>query len=52
VERNWRNFYRLEPDCILILGVYPKTTQKTLNRVIGVCRRRLADYLARMRDMK
>jgi phage-related protein len=49
---NWRIFYRLEPDCILILGVYPKATQKTPPRWIDVCRRRLVNYLASTRDSK
>ena len=43
---NWRIFYRLEPDCILILDVAQKKTQKTPAPVIAACRRRLADYLA------
>jgi phage-related protein len=41
---NWRIFYRLEPDCILILDVMQKKTQKTPAPVIAACQRRLADY--------
>jgi phage-related protein len=45
-SHNWRIFYRLEPDCILILDVMQKKTQKTPAPVIAACQRRLADYLA------
>src|SRR3954468_24307783 len=48
--RDWRHhcriFYRLAPDCILILDVTQKKTQKTPAAVIAACQRRLADYLA------
>ena len=44
VSSNWRIFYRLEPDCILILDVVPKKTQKTTAPIIAACQRRLADY--------
>jgi phage-related protein len=44
-SRNWRIFYRLEADCILILDVVAKKSQKTPPPVIAACQRRLADYL-------
>lgn len=43
--RNWRIFYRLEPDCILILDIVSKKSQKTPKPVIDACQRRLAKYL-------
>ena len=49
---NWRIFYRLEPDCILILDIVPKKTQKTPAPVIAACQRRLADYRAAIEDSK
>lgn len=44
-SQNWRIFYRLEPDCIVILDVVPKKSQKTPATVIATCQRRLDSYL-------
>src|SRR5438876_4706667 len=41
---NWRIMYRVDPDAVLVLEVYPKKTKKIPNEVIGRCRKRLRDY--------
>jgi len=41
---NWRIMYRIDPDAILILEVYPKKTQKIPDEVIHRCQRRIAQY--------
>ncbi len=45
-SQNWRIVYSVEPDAIVILDVFPKTTQKTPKRVIDNCKDRLARYRA------
>lgn len=40
----WRIFYRVDPDAILILDVFNKTTRSTPQRIIGACRRRVKQY--------
>jgi phage-related protein len=42
---NWRIFYALTDEYIVILGVYAKKTQKTPTKVIEVCRTRLGIFL-------
>ena len=42
--RAWRIVYKLDPDAIVILAVFEKKTQRTPQRVLAACRRRLADY--------
>ena len=42
--RQWRLVYRTDADAILIVDVFPKTTQATPKRVIDRCQRRLRDY--------
>lgn len=41
---DWRIIYRVDPDAIIILDVFAKTTRKTPGRVIADCRRRLQLY--------
>lgn len=41
---NWRIIDRIDDDAIVIVEVFPKTTQKTPQRVIDTCRRRLRLY--------
>lgn len=41
---NWRLFYRLDPDAVVILGVYEKKTEKTPKEVLAACRVRLQRY--------
>ena len=40
----WRILYRIDPDAILILGVFKKQTPKTSQLVIEVCKKRLRMY--------
>jgi phage-related protein len=42
----WRIVYYVGADCIVILGVFEKKTQKTPQAVIGVCGRRLRKFFA------
>jgi phage-related protein len=39
--RNWRIIYRIDPDAILIVEVFAKTTRQTPVSVIDTCQRRL-----------
>ena len=41
---DWRIFYAVRPDAIVILGVEKKGTQRTPNAVIAACARRLAAW--------
>jgi len=43
-NRNWRIYYRIDTDAVVIADVGPKTTQQTPDHVIKACRRRLALY--------
>lgn len=45
-DRNatWRIMYRVDPDAIVILEVFKKTTAKTPLSVIDICKRRLRMY--------
>jgi phage-related protein len=40
----WRIFYRIDDDAILILDIHKKKTQKTPPSVIQSCRERLKSY--------
>jgi phage-related protein len=42
--RNWRIFYHVAADAIVILDVHPKSTRATPPATIGLCQRRLARY--------
>jgi phage-related protein len=46
---SWRVVYRIDPDAILILDVFRKTTRATPDRVISNCQRRLRLYDAAAR---
>lgn len=41
---NWRVFYRLDADAVLILDVLDKKTQKTPRSVLDACRARADKY--------
>ena len=41
---DWRIIYRVDPDAIVILDVFAKTTRKTPDRVIADCKRLLQLY--------
>ena len=43
-DSDWRIIYRIDPDAILIAGVFPKATRATPKPVIAACRRRLSLY--------
>ncbi len=40
----WRIVYRVDPDAIVIVGVFKKKTAKTPLQAVDVCRRRLRMY--------
>jgi phage-related protein len=42
--RQWRLIYRIDPDAILAVDLFRKTTQKTPKKVIERCKRRLRHY--------
>lgn len=41
---NWRIFYRIDSDAIVILEVFAKKTKATPKAVIATCRKRLKEY--------
>jgi phage-related protein len=43
-KANWRIFYRIDPDVILIVEVCEKKTQQTPKQTIDLCKARLAQY--------
>jgi phage-related protein len=43
-NRNWRVVVRIDPDAILVVSVFPKTTQATSKRVIDGCKKVLWVY--------
>lgn len=42
--KNWRIFYHLASDAVVIIDVHNKTTRKTPEAVLGNCKRRLKLY--------
>ncbi len=51
-EHNWRIVYRVDPDAIVILDVYPKKTRTVPDEVIHRCKRRMKRYDATSRHAK
>lgn len=43
-DKSWRIIYQIDPDAIVILEVFRKTSQQTPPRVIEDCKRRLRNY--------
>ena len=43
-DSTWRIVYRVDPDAVIIAGVFAKKTQATPKSVIDACRRRLDGY--------
>jgi len=43
-DKTWRIIYRIDPDAIVILEVFRKTTQQTPTNVIKVCKQRAKRY--------
>lgn len=41
---SWRLVYRVDPDAILVVDLFPKTTRTTPARVLERCGQRLRDY--------
>jgi phage-related protein len=41
-EHNWRIIYRIDPDAIVVVDVFAKTTRTTPKHVIDSCKARLA----------
>jgi len=51
-EHNWRIIYRIDPDAVLILEVYPKKTRTIPDEVIDRCKKRLKQYDAAVKAAK
>jgi len=45
-KANWRIFYFIDSDAIVLLDVVEKTTRRTPPRVLENCKKRLRDYKA------
>jgi phage-related protein len=43
-DRTWRIMYCIQPDAIVILAVFAKTTAKTPRSVVNTCKLRLRGY--------
>ena len=43
-NRTWRVVYRLDPDAIVIVSVFSKTTRATAKQDIETCKQRLGAY--------
>jgi phage-related protein len=41
---NWRLIYRVDDDAIVVVGVFAKTSRPAAERIVNICRRRLALY--------
>ena len=46
----WRIMYRLDPDAVVILAVFRKTTRTTPRRIIEQCQLRLERYVAAAKE--
>lgn len=43
-NRTWRIVYRIDPDAVVILEVFAKTSQATPRPAIEICKQRLRRY--------
>ena len=43
-DQDWRIVHRVDPDAVVILEVFAKTTRQTPQSVIDACKRRLKQY--------
>ena len=43
-EHRWRIIYRVDPDAVVILEIFSKTTGETPEQIKEICRRRLKRY--------
>lgn len=41
---SWRIIYRIDPDAIVVVHLFRKTTQKTPKAIIDLCKKRLTAY--------
>jgi phage-related protein len=48
-DHTWRVVYRVDPDAILILGIFDKKTATTAKSIVDDCRRRQRHYDENMR---
>jgi phage-related protein len=46
-RHNWRVVYRIDPDIILVVDVFAKTTRATPDLVLRRCKKRIKDHDAR-----
>jgi phage-related protein len=44
VGSDWRIIYRVDPNVVVILEVFAKTTPRTPGPIVDACRRRLRSY--------
>jgi len=49
---SWRLVYRIDPDAVVIVEVFRKTTPATPLRIVSVCQRRLREYDAAADDRR
>lgn len=43
-KRSWRVVYRVDPDAVVLVDAFAKTTRATPRRILQRCRQRLARY--------
>jgi phage-related protein len=43
-DHSWRLVYRIDPDAIVIVEVFAKSSGRTPLEIVGLCRRRLRAY--------
>lgn len=43
-DKRWRLIYRIDPDRVLIIEVFSKTTPQISDDVMAICKKRLRDY--------
>jgi phage-related protein len=41
---NWRIFYRIDADAVVVAEIFEKKTPKTPKQIIDLCKKRLRDY--------
>jgi phage-related protein len=42
--KTWRLIYRIDPDAIVVAGIFAKKTAATPYPIVNACRGRLKDY--------
>jgi phage-related protein len=43
-DANWRVFYRIDPNNVIVVLIVAKTTRTTPKRVIDLCKKKLRDF--------